>query len=171
MLLVGIGVAMLAGCSSNPPNVVASVDLQQYVGKWYEIARFPVFYESGLVGVTAEYSLNDDGTVKVVNHGFKGSLTGSESNIEGTATVTDTTTNAKLKVRFNQFPASLFPGAYWIVDLDPNYQFAAVSNSSRSTLWILSRSTALDAPTYAGILERLTANGFDVSKLEATEQP
>jgi len=140
------------------------------VGTWYEIASFPTFFNQGLTGVTATYGLIDANTVSVFNRGFKGSLTGTESNISGKATVVDKTTNSKLEVRFDEFPVSLFPGQYWIVLLDSDYQYAAVSDPARSTLFILSRTPALDADTYASILAQLQANGFDTSKLHLTPQ-
>ncbi|HPO16680.1 MAG TPA: lipocalin family protein [Candidatus Hydrogenedentes bacterium] len=161
----------LTGCpATNPPETVASVDLDRYVGKWYEIARFPVIFQNGLVGVTAEYTLQDDGTVRVFNRGLKNSLDGEESSIEGVATVTDPVTNAKLRVRFDPFPVCLFPGKYWIVDLDENYQYAVVSEPRRKNLWILSRTPAMDAVVYNGIIARLEEQGFDTSKLELTPQ-
>ena len=82
----------------------------------------------------------------------------------------DTATNSKLAVRFDQFPANLFEGRYWIVVLDPDYQFAAVSDPQRSTLFVLSRTPQMDDATYADILSQLEANGFDLSKLKKTEQ-
>ena len=136
----------LVGCSaSNPPDTVASVDLQRYIGKWYEIARYPQLFEFGLVGVTAEYALDNIGTVSVTNRGFKNRLNGSESTIHGVATVVDTTSNAKLSVRFDLFPASLFPGDYWIVEFGQNYEYAVVSDPKRATLWILSRTPQMDS--------------------------
>lgn len=162
------------GCAclaTNPPATVASVDIERYVGLWYEIASYPVFFNKDLTGVTATYARLDDGRVSVFNRGFKGALDGPESTIRGKARVTDTTTNSKLAVRFDQFPTNLFEGQYWIVVLDPDYEYAAVSDPQRSTLFILSRTPKLDDETYEEILAQLAANGFDTAKLKRTLQP
>lgn len=169
--LMALFIVFLSGCPTNPPKTVDSVDVARYAGKWYEIARYPVVFQRGLVGVTAEYTQNPDGTVGVFNRGLRKTLDGPESTITAVAKVVDTTTNSKLSVRFDRFPISLFPADYWIVDLGENYDYAAVSGPSRQFLWILSRTPQMDAAVYDGILERLTTNGFDVSKLEKTLQP
>jgi apolipoprotein D and lipocalin family protein len=171
-LMTVLCAAAFAGCKpSNPPETVAFVDVPRYMGTWYEIARYPQFFERGLVGVTAEYALQNDGTVSVTNRGFKNTLDGSTSSIHGVATVVDTATNAKLSVRFDPFPASLFPGDYWIIELGDNYEYAVVSDPRRTTLWILSRTPQLDAAVYDGIIASLDAKGFDTTKLELTLQP
>jgi len=155
---------------ANAPATVAQVDLAQYAGLWYEVASYPVFFNKGLTGVTAEYGVLPDGRVSVFNRGFKEALDGPESTIRGKARVVDTVTNSKLAVRFDQFPVNFFEGQYWIVVLDPAYQYAAVSDPQRSTLFILSRTPQMDDATYADILAELEANGFDLSKLKKTEQ-
>ena len=161
-----------SGCPTNPPSTVSSVDINRYVGLWYQISAYEVFFNRGLVGVTAEYTLNDDGTVHVFNRGLQGSLDGPEQTIEGTARVVDTQTNSKLEVKFN-FPLSnLFKGQYWIVDLDEqDYSYAVVSDSRRSTLFVLSRTPQLKKSVYNRILQRLEDNGFDTNTLVLTEQP
>ena len=164
---------LLSGCPKNPPLTVSPVDLDRYVGLWYQISAYEEFFNRGLVGVTAEYTKNDDGTVKVVYRGFQDTLDGPEQTIEGVARVVDTDTNAKLEVEFPSVPVTrIFKGQYWIVDLDSkDYSYAVVSDSFRSTLFILSRTAQLDSDVYDGILERLQANGFDTSKLILTPQP
>jgi len=161
----------LGGCPCNPPATAASVDVQRYMGTWYEIAKYPIIFERGLVGVTAEYSLRDDGAVRVVNGGFKGSFDGSKSTVEGKATVADTATNAKLTVQFGPIPFSLFGPNYWIIDLGENYEYAVVSSRCRNTLWILSRTPHMDSQVYDAIVSRLAAKGFDTQRLELTPQP
>ncbi len=171
-LMMALCAEAFAGCKpSNPPETVAFVEIQRYVGTWYEIARYPQFFERGLVGVTAEYALQNDGTVSVTNRGFKNTLDGSQSSIHGVATVVDTATNAKLSVRFDLFPASLFPGDYWIIELGENYEYAVVSDPRRTTLWILNRTPQMQASVYDGIIASLTDKGFDTTKLELTPQP
>lgn len=163
-LLVGLG------CTSMlfpPLDVVPSVDVQRYAGKWYEIASYPTPFQRGCTGTTAEYSLRDDGRVRVVNRCFQGSLEGPEQSIEGSARIVDAETNAKLKVSF----FGPFEGDYWIIELDEDYQWAVVSEPSRSTLWILSRTPTLNDETYDMILGRLIDRGYDVTRLNRTPQP
>ncbi len=161
----------LGGCPCNSPQTVSYVDVQRYMGTWYEIAKYPVIFERGLVGVTAEYTLQDDGSVKVVNRGFQGSLDGPVSTAEGKATVADTATNAKLVVQFGPFPLGLFGPNYWIVGLGAEYDYAIVSDGCRNTLWILSRTPQMDADLYTAILVWLEGNGFDTGRLELMPQP
>jgi apolipoprotein D and lipocalin family protein len=85
--------------------------------------------------------------------------------------VVDTASNAKLSVRFDPFPARLFPGDYWIIELGENYEYAVVSDPNRATLWILSRTPQLDAAVYDAIIASLDAKGFDTTKLEIVLQP
>ena len=172
ILMVALCAVSFAGCKpSNPPDTVPFVDVQRYVGTWYELARYPQFFEKGLVGVTAEYALQDDGTVSVTNRGHKGALDGPDSSIHGVATVVDTTTNAKLSVKFDPFPASLFPGDYWIIELGENYEYAVVSDPKRVTLWILNRTPQMQDADYDAIIASLIDKGFDTTKLELTPQP
>lgn len=159
---------LLAGCPP-PPSTVPFVDLSRYVGLWYEVASYEVFFNRDLVGVTAEYALRDDGRVSVLNRGFDGGIDGPEQSIEGVARVVDRESNAKLAVRFNQPFGRLFEGQYWIVDLDEeDYQWAVVSDPTRFTLFILSREPGLDPEVLDGILERLEAQDFDINKLRYT---
>jgi apolipoprotein D and lipocalin family protein len=100
------------GCSAfrEPLPVVEQVDLARYLGRWYEIARYPNFFETGCVGVTADYALRDDGRIDVVNTCREDTLDGEIETIEGVARVTDDPSGAKLRVSF--FPP--FEGDYWI---------------------------------------------------------
>lgn len=161
----------LAGCPCNPPATVAFVDIQQYAGTWYEIAKYPVIFERGLVGVTAEYTLLDDGTVRVVNRGFRGDFDNAESSVEGKATIADPVTNAKLTVQFGPIPFGLFGPNYWIIALGEDYEYAVVSDGCRSTLWILSRTPQMDDQLYDEIVFWLAENGFDTQRLELMPQP
>jgi apolipoprotein D and lipocalin family protein len=172
--IAGLGLVLavaLAGCPCNPPDTVAFVDVERYMGKWYEISKYPVISERGLVGVTAEYTLLDDGSVRVVNAGFRGSFDGEASRIEGKATVADAETNAKLTVQFGPIPFSVFGPNYWIIDLGENYEHAVVSDRCRNTLWILSRTPQMDAQVYDEIVSWLAQNGFDTDWLELMPQP
>ena len=158
-----LGVA-LGGCSKTtterlqlpPLEPVSSVDLQRYLGTWYEIASYPQRYQKGCTGTTATYSLRDDGEIDVVNRCRKGALDGPEDVAEGRARVVDGTNDAKLEVSF----FGPFWGDYWIVDLGPSYEYAVVGHPSRDYLWILSRTPTLDDDTYQGILSRLQRKGY-----------
>ncbi len=158
----------LTGClSANPPlPVVASVDLTRYAGVWYEIARFPAPFQRDCTGTTAEYTLQDDGTVRVVNRCRSGSLDGPERTIEGTARVLDPLEPAKLGVRF----FGPFEAPYWIILLDDEYQWAVVSEPTRTFLWILSRTPAIDDALLNELYVELVDLGFDPGRLESTPQ-
>lgn len=172
--VVLVAAALLASCDRPPVNrnaaeplsTVQSLDLQRYLGRWYEVARFPNQFEEDCVGVTATYSLNPDGTIKVVNRCRKGKLDGPEEVAEGTATVVDTTTNAKLSVTFF-WP---FAGDYWVLDLAEDYSWALVGEPSGRYLWILSRTPTLPDNTRAALLAKLKAQGYDTTALFWTPQ-
>ncbi len=142
------------------------VDIQRYMGTWFEIAKLPQRFERGLVGITATYSILPSGKVRVVNKGYKGDFNGSTRTAQGGATVVDTRTNAKLKVSFF-WP---FSGNYWILELGIDYEYAVVGDESRKYLWILSRTPQMDEAVYNDLLKRVQAKGFDISKLEKTPQ-
>lgn len=158
-------VAMAAGAEA-PLSVVQKVDLDRYLGQWFEIASYPAWFARNCTGVTADYSLREGGGIKVVNRCFKNSLDGQLKEARGRAKVVDSETNAKLKVSF----FGPFWGNYWIVDLDPEYRWAVVGEPKRKYLWILSRTPSLDKDTLDGILSRLPAKGYDANRLQWTPQ-
>ncbi len=146
--------------SASELKTVPSVDLNRYVGKWYEIARYPNRFEKECTAdVTAQYTLRPDGKIEVVNSCRKAD--GTMKSSKGSAKVADKKTNAKLKVTFF-WP---FYGKYWIIELDPEYRYAVVSEPGRDYLWILSRTPKLDPAVYDAITARLRQNGFDPSRL------
>ena len=147
--------------------VVPSVEIDRYLGTWYEIARYPNRFQKECVSVTAEYSLRPDGKIKVVNACRKETLDGKLKKIEGKAWVADKATNAKLKVQFF-WP---FWGAYWIIDLGQEYEYAVVGHPKRKYLWILSRSPDMSSEVYQAIVERLVKQGYDPARLQKTLQP
>jgi apolipoprotein D and lipocalin family protein len=145
--------------NENDPSVVASVDLNKYSGKWYEIARYPTFFQRNCVRSTAEYQVLDDSSVSVYNICYKED--NSTSDIKGKATIVDRAAPAKLKVRFNIFAQ----GEYWIIALDNNYQWAVVSSSNKESLFILSRVAPMAKEILDPILQDLKNRGFDLSKI------
>jgi apolipoprotein D and lipocalin family protein len=148
-------------------EVVPYVDLQRYLGTWYEIATIPQRFQKGCVGVTAEYLLRKNGDIQVINTCRQGTLDGEIRRVRGRARVVDKATNAKLKVTFF-WP---FWGAYWIIGLDPEYEWAIVGHPGRGYLWILSRSPQMDASLYDELLESVAGKGYDLSAIEKTLQP
>ena len=167
--LCGVFALLLSvGAKADDLQTVEHLDLARYVGLWHEIASFPQRYTRNCYNVTAEYALRDDGRISVVNSCHKGSATGRLSTIRGVARVVDESSNAKLKVRFF-WP---FEGDYWVIELGENYEYAVVSDPTRATLWILSRTPTINQATLDFLLDRLTnVHGFDVSKLKYTQQP
>lgn len=150
-----------------PLPTVERVELQRYLGTWYEIASFPQRFQKGCTGTTATYILRPDGQISVVNKCRLDSLDGAEKVANGTARVVDSASNARLEVSF----FGPFWGDYWVIDLGPEYEFAVVGHPSRDYLWILSRSPQLDAGIYERIVARLKTNGYEVSRLNSTQQP
>ena len=171
LILLTVSVTFLA-CNSGmkkglpPIEVVTFVDLNRYVGTWYEISRFPNRFQKGCVGTTATYTIRKDGKIDVLNQCRKGMLDGEISSVKGTAWVVDNKTNAKLKVSFF-WP---FSGHYWIIELGENYDYAVVGHPDRKYLWILSRSPKMDEKIYNLILEKLKLQFYDTSKLIKTLQ-
>jgi lipocalin len=138
---------------------VSDVDIDRYLGTWYEIARFPHTFEKGLNGVTANYSKRKDGKITVVNKGYNSA--GKLKTAKGKAKIPDPAEPGKLKVSFFLF----FYGDYFIMELDKNYQWALVGSSSPNYLWILSRTPEIDDALYLGLKKKLEERGYDLSKL------
>ncbi|MEC8443401.1 MAG: lipocalin family protein [Pseudomonadota bacterium] len=152
-------------------DTVPFVDVPRYMGTWYQIAANEVAFNEGLVGVTAQYTLLDDGSVEVYNRGLQDSLDGEVSDITGNATIWDEETNSKLKVVFPGAPDLPYPNYLIVVLDDVDYQYAAVTDPFEYTLFILSRTPTMDDNTYAMILGELEALEVDTSKLLLTPQP
>jgi apolipoprotein D and lipocalin family protein len=156
-----------------PVTTVAQVDLNRYCGTWYEIARLPNRFQRECTGnTTAEYSMLPDGRIRVVNR--CGKTDGGIISAEGIARKKDRNgSNSKLEVRFAPSWLGWLPmvwGSYWIIDLAPDYSYAAVGDPSRKYLWILSRTKSLDPVLFATIVNRLKIMGFNTDKLIYTHQ-
>ena len=141
------------------PSVVPTLDPAQYAGKWFEVAHKPNFFQKNCVKSIAEYGVLDSQTISVKNTCFKND--GSTSDISGKALILDATVPAKLKVDFGYFRT----GQYWVVALQDQYKWAVVSNSDKSSLFILARQAPLDEKTLVQIVEDLKAREFDTSDL------
>lgn len=177
MVMAAFLALMLTAClppvnrdGAQPLRTVAQVDLSRYAGKWFEIARFDHSFERGCAGVTAEYALNPDGTVRVLNTCRRGGLNGEIDTAEGTARVADPATKAQLKVRFSGF-ASLFEGDYWVIGLADDYSWALVGEPSGRFLWILARTPQIAPALRDELVAKLQGMGYDTSALIWVEQP
>ena len=170
-----IVVLLIAACSKEMPqaakeSVVQSVDANQYLGTWYEIARLDNRFEKGLEQVTANYSLEKDGSIKVVNRGYN--LEAKEwKEVTGKALFVDPanadgTRTGRLKVTFF-WP---FYGAYNIIELDkPYYNYALVSGGL-NYLWILSRTPQLNYPVKQHLMAQAKEMGFATDELVFVKQ-
>lgn len=174
LIVLGIFSSQATAQAADPAPVktIASLDVPRYLGTWYEIAKFPNWFQKKCVGNTkAEYSLRPDGNLKVLNSCK--TANGEVSDAEGTARQIGAKDSPRLEVRFAPEWLSFLPmvwGDYWVIDLDPQYQVAAVSDPKREYLWVLSRTPQLDSRIYDDLLLRLKQQQFDVRKLELTIQ-
>ena len=156
----------------SPLTPIAALNVNRYMGTWFEIAKYPNWFQRKCTGGTrAHYSLQNDGTVQVINR----CQTEHKEMIEalGQAKQIGPATSPKLKVRFAPAWLSFVPfvwGDYWVIDLDEDYQLVAVSEPKKEYLWILSRTAKVDPVSYQSLLTRLQQKGFDLDKLERTEQ-
>jgi apolipoprotein D and lipocalin family protein len=148
-------------------QVVDHFDVSRYLGLWYEIASFPQSFQKGCTGTTAEYSLINESTVRVVNKCYLNSLTGELKEAHGKAKIPDVAVPSKLKVSFF-WP---FSGAYWVIELGDNYEYAVVGHPNRNYLWILSRTPHMDETLIGEIIARQAAKGFEMTRLQRTVQP
>ena len=155
-----------------PVRTVDTVDLDRYVGDWFEVARLPNRVQRDCAGdVRARYTRRPDGRIDVLNQcrTADGSLTGAQ----GVARVVDPRTSARLKVRFAPAVLSFLPmvwGDYWVLGLAGDYSWAVVGSPDREYLWILSRTPAIEAKRYEAALAVARANGFAIDQLVTTRQ-
>ncbi len=160
-------VLLLTGCLGMPKSVtpIQPFDVNSYLGTWYEIARLDHSFERGLTHVTAEYSLKDDGGVKVINRGYSKQKQHWEQ-AEGKAYLVDETNKGYLKVSF----FGPFYGSYVIFYLDPAGQYAFISGPDHDYLWLLSRTPTVDEAVKQKFIDMSQQKGFDTSKLIFVDQ-
>ena len=148
---------------SIPENIapVSSFQIEHYLGKWYEIARLDHRFERGLTQISAEYSMREDGGLKVLNRGY--SIEKKEwSEAEGRGYFVNSPNEGYLKVSF----FGPFFGSYIVFDLDMvNYQYALVSGPDKSYFWLLARTPTIDDTLKKKLIAKATSLGFDTSKL------
>lgn len=154
----------------NEVKTVDNVDLKKYIGSWYEISIIPnSFQDQCIKNTTATYSLNEDGTITVLNKCTEED--GEIDSAEGIAKIVDTTTNSKLEVSFvSILGIHLFWGDYWILGLEENYQYVVVGTPNRKYGWILARKPTLEEADYRKCEEILTNNGYDPSEFIMSPQ-
>lgn len=160
MLLSSIFLISVPVSAQKPITPVASLDLQKYVGTWYEIGRYPNKLQRKCAGnVTVLYTRKPNGDLEIRIHclGMKGIAQVYKTD----AKIADNTINAKMKSGW---------GDHWVIDLDPNYQYAAVSDSKGESLWILGRAAKMSDAVYQRILRRVELMGFYPGKVAKTPQ-
>ncbi|WBQ12498.1 lipocalin family protein [Hyphomonadaceae bacterium BL14] len=169
-LVLLAALAALAACAPQPERrssdapltTVTQVDLERYLGRWYEIARYDSRFERGCDGVTADYAMREDGLLSVVNTCYRDGLDGRAEEARGRARIIPGSGNAKLEVSF----FGPFWGDYWVIELDQaGYQWAVVSEPRGRYLWVLSRTRHMDDSVLAARLAGLEALGFDTGAL------
>lgn len=163
-LLSGCGVLEVYRDTEVPISSKAVFEPERYTGVWHEVARFPVPFEAGCVGVTAEYGLRDDGLLSVLN--ICRDADGNEkSRIDGTAEIVGP---ARLKVRFASVP--FVAADYWVLWTDEDYRTAVVGAPNGRSGWILNRTPDIRADRLAAARDVLAFNGYDLSRLEEMTQ-
>ncbi|WP_137008325.1 lipocalin family protein [Aquitalea aquatilis] len=163
LLLLLTSTLLLSACSTLPPagiQPVSGFELARYSGQWHEIARLDNRFERGLSEVSANYALNDDGSIKVINRGYDPATTRWKQ-AQGRALFNGDQHVASLKVSF----FGPFYGGYHVVALDPDYQWAMVAGNDRDYLWILARDKQLPQAVTQPLLRQAASLGFDTGKL------
>ena len=155
--------AVLTGCATTSDiAAVRNFEPERYMGMWYEIARLPQYFERDLDEVKAQYTLNDDGTIKVVNSGVKD---GEPTSITGKAKLK----HPDAKPQTGELRVSFFwpfYSDYRVIELAPDYSYALVTAGSRDYLWVLARKPTMDKAQLDSILDRAKALGFVLDELE-----
>jgi apolipoprotein D and lipocalin family protein len=174
VLSLGLAAALFSGtapaqtATPAPLATVPSVDLERYMGRWYEVARFPNRFQKDCSGpATADYALQPGGRVQVTNRCPQAD--GKTDEAIGEARRVGDAGSPKLEVRFAPAWLSWLPmvwGNYWVIDLDPAYTLAVVSEPKREYLWVLARQPQVDAATWDALMGRLRAQGFDLTRLQ-----
>jgi apolipoprotein D and lipocalin family protein len=162
---------LISSCTSTSPNstlaTATKVDPQRYVGRWYEIARFPMSFQKAEEKAYAEYAQRPDGKIAV--HNVATARDGSQRDIKGSATILNPGDNSRLNVRFDEWFSLFIPnkeeGNYWILHVDADYTEALVGTPDRKYLWILARKPELTATAYQRLVDKAKALGFETQRL------
>ncbi len=170
LLVAGLGVISSVGRPRRrpPPMPQKTVDLDRYLGRWYEFARYDSWFERKTEAVTADYSRRPDGSIRIVNAGHGGSPSGPLRWTEGKARIVPNSGHAKLKVAFF---GPFFLGDYWILDRGDDYDWSIVGGGSRRYLWILTRVAVPPPDVQAMLIARAMALGYETATLHRTQHP
>ena len=173
LLISFASISSLYAQDAKPITAVPGIDMQRYLGRWYEIARLPNSFQTKCsCEVSAQYRLREDGDIDVINSCRKAN--GEWHQATGKAKrASDSEPNSKLKVRFAPAILSWIPyvwGDYWVIILAPDYSYAVVGEPSRKYLWILSRTPTLAPTIYSNISTKLSAMGYDMRLVQMTCQ-
>ena len=150
------------------PEPARSVELNRYLGLWYEIGRYDNGFERGCEGVTAEYTLRDDGLIGVRNSCRQGAVNGPLKVVEGKAKIVENSGDAKLKVSFF---GPFYVGDYWVLDHAEDYSWSIVGEPRGRYLWLLSREARPSQAVRDRIIGRVRELGYDVSLIRPVQQP
>lgn len=158
----------LAGCTGVPDNVhpVKNFDAQQYLGKWYEIARLDHSFERGMTKVSAEYTLRDDGGIAVTNRGYNAEKQ-QWKEAHGKAYFVRDNNTGYLKVSF----FGPFYGSYIVFDLGDDYQYSMISGPNHDYLWLLARTPTVSDTLKADFVRKAKARGFNTDELIWLDTP
>lgn len=146
------------------PQPAHPVEIDRYLGRWYELYRYDAPFQRNCEAVAADYSRNPDGSIRVLNSCHKGSVDGPVKVAKGRAKIVDTVSGAKLKVSF----FGPFYGDYWVLDHDADYQWSIVGEPSGRYLWVLSRDANLPESRKAILRNRVEELGYDGSLVRET---
>ena len=166
-ILLSIVFLLLAACTGVPEGIepVEDFNIDQYLGKWYEIARLDHTFEKGLSNVTAQYSLRDDGGLKVINRGYSNEKQ-AWKRVEGRAYFIDDENTGHLKVSF----FGPFYGSYVIFGLDKiNYQYAFITSHKKEYLWLLARTPVVSDMVMRDFMEASKNSGFNAKEIILVE--
>lgn len=144
-------------------DIICDLNLNRYLGNWYEIGRLPLRSEKGMDNITVIYNLKKNGKIEVINSGYK---KGKEKSIRGTAWLADENCTGSLFVQFF-WP---FKSEYNVIKLEEDYRYAVVMGKTKDKLWILSRNPQMDKEVYEGIIDFLNDNGFETERIINSKQ-
>jgi apolipoprotein D and lipocalin family protein len=171
-LVISVLFLLFQGCTTHLPKeaemmLVESVDIEQYAGMWYQVARYDHFFQTDdCAESSAEYTIRKDGKIAVLNRCWK-DYYGGEYTQQVRATASPVNDQSSwLRVWFY----GIFPANYLIIELDKDYQWAAVTSPNKKTLWILSRKPFLEADIYNAIVDSLVSKGFIKNEIIKTSQ-
>ena len=175
LLLAGVALVALGACATlqqgpsgnaRVPEPAKTVELDRYLGRWYELARYEQSFQKDCEAVTADYSLRDDGLIRVVNTCHEGALNGPVKQAEARAKAVAGSGNAKLKVSFF---GPFYVGNYWVLDHADDYSWAIVGEGSGRYLWLLSREANPPPAMRERLWNRTGELGYDLSMLRVTQ--